>query len=163
MAKWLEPCNGHRRDGEQCKAPTVPGAFVCRRHGGSAPQVQRAARERLLEERVFEALSVWEESRDFEELCRIAAAERDLRGYRQELAEIRELERVKRRARAAERPPAELPPRGPDGRFIRFIEPQHGPGEPTSALQPAVSDAEVPPAELGALLFGGPRVIIEGA
>ncbi len=38
-----ERCSAHRRDGGQCGAPAVKGATVCRRHGGTAPQVQRNA------------------------------------------------------------------------------------------------------------------------
>jgi hypothetical protein len=38
-----ERCSAHRRDGEQCGAPGVKGATVCRRHGGSSPKVRRNA------------------------------------------------------------------------------------------------------------------------
>jgi hypothetical protein len=31
-----------------CKNPAIAGGFVCRMHGGSAPQVKMAARERLM-------------------------------------------------------------------------------------------------------------------
>lgn len=34
--------------GERCRRPPVPGATVCVKHGGGAPQVQAAARRRLL-------------------------------------------------------------------------------------------------------------------
>lgn len=33
--------------GERCKQPAIPGGNVCRFHGGSAPQVQEKAHERL--------------------------------------------------------------------------------------------------------------------
>jgi len=33
--------------GERCKQPAIPGGNVCRFHGGSAPQVQKKAQERL--------------------------------------------------------------------------------------------------------------------
>lgn len=33
--------------GERCKQPAVPGASVCRFHGGSAKQVKEKAQERL--------------------------------------------------------------------------------------------------------------------
>lgn len=36
-----------KRSGKQCCAPAIKGATVCRMHGGSAPQVQFAAMERL--------------------------------------------------------------------------------------------------------------------
>ena len=33
--------------GERCKQPAIPGGNVCRFHGGSAPQVEEKANERL--------------------------------------------------------------------------------------------------------------------
>ncbi|MBO0811250.1 MAG: hypothetical protein J2P23_04300 [Microlunatus sp.] len=42
-------CRAHNRQGEQCSAPAVNGATVCRYHGGATPQVQRKARLRILE------------------------------------------------------------------------------------------------------------------
>lgn len=36
-----------KRDGEQCKNYALPGATLCRKHGGNAPHIQRAARERF--------------------------------------------------------------------------------------------------------------------
>lgn len=39
-----------KQTGEQCKAWAVPGALVCRHHGGRAPQVQRKAAENLAAE-----------------------------------------------------------------------------------------------------------------
>lgn len=44
-------CRGRAksRGGAQCAEATVPGATVCRIHGGAAPQVGRAARLRLIE------------------------------------------------------------------------------------------------------------------
>lgn len=44
----LKPrCHAHNRQGEQCGLISVPGAKVCRMHGGMAPQVQAAAGERI--------------------------------------------------------------------------------------------------------------------
>jgi hypothetical protein len=40
-----------KRTGERCKRAPVPGANVCVKHGGGAPQVQAAAQRRLLEQR----------------------------------------------------------------------------------------------------------------
>lgn len=37
-----------KRSGQPCKNPAILGATVCRMHGGSAPQVRQAARERLM-------------------------------------------------------------------------------------------------------------------
>jgi hypothetical protein len=42
-------CSAHRTDGAECQAYAIKGSNVCRVHGGSAPQVRRTARERLLE------------------------------------------------------------------------------------------------------------------
>jgi hypothetical protein len=39
-------CSAHSRNGNQCRAKAVKGATVCRMHGGSAPQVKRAAEVR---------------------------------------------------------------------------------------------------------------------
>lgn len=41
-------CRAHNRSGKQCLKPKVPGAEVCRNHGGAAPQTVAKARERLL-------------------------------------------------------------------------------------------------------------------
>lgn len=38
-----------KRSGAQCKRAPVPGATVCVKHGGGAPQVQAAAKRRLQE------------------------------------------------------------------------------------------------------------------
>lgn len=40
-------CTAHNQSGSQCKNPAVPGATVCRFHGGAAPQVKAAAQRRL--------------------------------------------------------------------------------------------------------------------
>lgn len=45
-------CSGRsKQTGEPCKQPPVPGAGVCRFHGGAAPQVRAAAERRALEAR----------------------------------------------------------------------------------------------------------------
>jgi hypothetical protein len=41
-----ERCTAHRRDGERCGAPAIPYGAVCRRHGGSLPNVKAAAKRR---------------------------------------------------------------------------------------------------------------------
>lgn len=42
-------CTAHNRQGGQCGRNSIPGGNVCNMHGGKAPQVQIAARRRLLE------------------------------------------------------------------------------------------------------------------
>ena len=49
-------CTAHRRDGNPCTKPKVPGATVCRYHGGGAPQVQQAALQRLQQEGAYVAV-----------------------------------------------------------------------------------------------------------
>ena len=40
-------CAAHRSDGRPCRAWAIHGGWVCAAHGGRAPQVAQAARERL--------------------------------------------------------------------------------------------------------------------
>ena len=54
MAERIPPpelrCHAHsQQTGAQCKKTAIPGGTVCRYHGGAAPQVQRAAAERIRE------------------------------------------------------------------------------------------------------------------
>lgn len=41
-------CTARRTNGKPCGATAIKGGRVCRTHGGAAPQVREAARERLL-------------------------------------------------------------------------------------------------------------------
>jgi hypothetical protein len=50
--KTKRQCSAHSRTGKQCKRWAVPGAIVCRYHGGMAPQVRAAADRRLVEAEV---------------------------------------------------------------------------------------------------------------
>lgn len=43
----MNQCTATNRQGTQCKLPAIPGGTVCRRHGGSAPNVKAAAERRL--------------------------------------------------------------------------------------------------------------------
>ncbi|MCX6955333.1 MAG: hypothetical protein NTV51_24530 [Verrucomicrobia bacterium] len=40
-------CQGHKKNGDQCKLPPILGATVCRQHGGAAPHIKAAAKARL--------------------------------------------------------------------------------------------------------------------
>lgn len=40
-------CTATARNGNRCRQVPIRGGNVCRYHGGAAPQVQKAARERL--------------------------------------------------------------------------------------------------------------------
>lgn len=40
-------CTAHKTNGQPCKQWAIHGARVCRSHGGAAPQVKRAAEERI--------------------------------------------------------------------------------------------------------------------
>lgn len=57
-------CIAHRRDGTQCHNHAIRGAHVCRMHGGTAPQVQAAARRRLEAEQAAEAVVTFGLPRD---------------------------------------------------------------------------------------------------
>jgi hypothetical protein len=50
-----EPCSAHNRGGQPCTRLAIPGALVCLKHGGAAPQVQLAAKRFLLMEAVYTA------------------------------------------------------------------------------------------------------------
>lgn len=50
-------CTAHRTNGEPCQNYALRGGFVCRFHGGGAPQVKAANARRLLEELVGPALT----------------------------------------------------------------------------------------------------------
>lgn len=46
---FARQCSAHNRQGNRCGRRPRPGSTVCVMHGGAAPQVQNAARRRLLE------------------------------------------------------------------------------------------------------------------
>lgn len=46
------PCHAHTKSGRACRGRPVPGAKVCRYHGGNAPQVRAAGLRRLAAEKI---------------------------------------------------------------------------------------------------------------
>lgn len=46
------PCHAHTKAGKPCRGRPVPGAKVCRYHGGGAPQVRAAGLRRLAAEKI---------------------------------------------------------------------------------------------------------------
>jgi uncharacterized Zn finger protein (UPF0148 family) len=49
--KWKRVCTARRSNGEPCRRWSIRGGFVCPTHGGRAPQVKKAAEERIEEMR----------------------------------------------------------------------------------------------------------------
>jgi hypothetical protein len=48
MSEEKRQCTANSKQTKQrCKRPPIPGGTVCRFHGGGAPQVQKAAKERI--------------------------------------------------------------------------------------------------------------------
>ena len=41
-------CRAHKKNGEQCRNAPIRGGNVCKFHGCAAPQVQRAAKLRMM-------------------------------------------------------------------------------------------------------------------
>lgn len=83
-------CEAHHGDGQPCQARAIPGGTVCEKHGGSAPQVRRAAGRNVLLERYAVA---WAEigkheqgsERWYHAWDRFNAAEQALRQYEGDL------------------------------------------------------------------------------
>jgi hypothetical protein len=115
LRQGRDQCAARRRDGSQCQAPAVPWTLVCRRHGGSAPQVLIKARHLELQAALYDATMGYREAKgtpgEFDALCSWSHAERDLAQYEaklERLAELRaELRRQKAAARATEPPPCD--------------------------------------------------------
>lgn len=50
-------CTAKRRDGRRCGNWSIRGGFVCRMHGGAAPQVRAKARARLEAARIYREIA----------------------------------------------------------------------------------------------------------
>lgn len=95
-------CSARRRDGERCGAHAIPSGTVCELHGGGAPQVRIAAEHHELQLKLLDAIETHRESGDFEDLCSITAAQRELATCAAKLEQLSELRRwlyAKRRRR----------------------------------------------------------------
>ena len=108
LRKGRDQCTAHRRDGEECQAPAVPGTLVCRRHGGAAPQVLIKARHLELQMALHDAAEGHQAARgtpgEFDALCKWSHAQRELKEYEAKLARLSEL-RAELRRRKATQPP----------------------------------------------------------
>ena len=51
----LRPCGAKTRKGRPCRGAAIRGSSRCRMHGGSAPQVRKAAARRIVEGKTIEA------------------------------------------------------------------------------------------------------------
>lgn len=82
LRKGRAQCEAVTRAGTRCRAPAVPGAFVCRRHGASAPQAARPAERFRLRAAVAAAASAAVAAKGtpglFEALCRFSEAQNAL-------------------------------------------------------------------------------------
>lgn len=113
LRKGRDQCSARRRDGSQCQAPAVPWTLVCRRHGGSAPQVLIKARHIELQAALHNAVADYQAAkgtnREFDALCTASAARRDLDDCEAKLERIAELRARLRRQKAASRAAEQLP------------------------------------------------------
>lgn len=103
LRQGRDQCTAHRRDGEPCQAPAIPGGLVCRRHGGAAPQVAIKARHLELQAAAAAASEAFKAARgtpgEFDALCAASRANRELDEYEAKMELLREL-RARARARA---------------------------------------------------------------
>ena len=74
---------------------------MCEQHGGAARQVKIAARHRELQLALLDAIERWKESDEFDDLCKVTAAQRALSEYEVKLARLAELRRSLAKKRAA--------------------------------------------------------------
>jgi hypothetical protein len=113
IRKGRDRCGATRRDGQPCEAPAITDGTVCRRHGGSAPQVMIAARRRQLQMEAYSAECEFRAARGtpgaFDALCKALQARRDLDAFELKLWQLAELRAEVRRLRAERADPAQAP------------------------------------------------------
>ena len=108
LRKGRRQCEATTRSGARCKAPAVLGGSVCKRHGGSAPQVKVSAAMMILLERRYEAGQAWEAARgtpdEFGALCKSSAADRAVQDAEARMERLRELRAELRKNTRSEAP-----------------------------------------------------------
>jgi hypothetical protein len=104
LRKGRTRCSATRRDGEPCQAPAIKGGAVCRVHGGSTRLAQIAAGLEVRQFAYVDAIEAWKQVGDFDSLCRMLAAGRELDAYEAKLAWLRELRRAAKASDAARMP-----------------------------------------------------------
>ena len=109
LREGRDRCSAHRRDGEECQAPAVPFTLVCRRHGGSSPQVKIAARRLELQAALYDAAMGHQEAKgtasEFDALCAWSHAEKELKEFEVKLEQLAGLRAQLRRSKAAQASP----------------------------------------------------------
>lgn len=111
IRKGRRQCEATTRSGARCKAPAIPGGYVCRHHGGEAPQVQAQAVMMMIYEARYNAGKAWEAARgtpgEFDALCALSRADNAVKDAEAKMDRIRELRAELRSAR--ENTPREAP------------------------------------------------------
>jgi hypothetical protein len=108
LRKGRDQCGATTRNGGRCQAPAIEGHYVCRRHGGGAPQVALKAEYTGNLMRVYTVHREYEEARgtarEFDALCEALQATRDLEAYQIKLRLLRELKAGLKQRKAVPQP-----------------------------------------------------------
>ena len=108
LRRGRDQCAATTRNGGRCQAPAIEGHYVCRRHGGGAPQVAMNAEYQQNLIRVYGVQREYEEAkgtaREFDALCRALQAGRDLEAYQIKLRLLRELRAGLKQRKAVPQP-----------------------------------------------------------
>ncbi len=95
LRRGRDQCSATRRDGCQCQAPAVKYHYVCRRHGGAAPQVRIKAEytENLMRRHI--AYTEWQAARgtaaESDALATFAETERAVEAYQIKIRLLRQI------------------------------------------------------------------------
>jgi len=111
LRKGRDQCGAATRNGGRCQAPAIEGGLVCRKHGGSAPQVALKAEYTENLTRAYAIRLDYEAARgtarEPDALVRVLDAERGLEAYQIKLRLLRELKAGLKPRTAAPRPDTE--------------------------------------------------------